>query len=201
VVESGSGTSFDCGTPESCEFQGDDSASSEGDDPSSRSDNLPGLGSCCIELHLLTGDTDPPLKSYLCRYLKHIVELEGVTQCELSVAVVDADYMAQLHRSHLGCEGPTDVLTFDLRDIPARDASGAALEGDIVICRDVAVQRASQHGHDARAELLLYAVHGLLHLTGHDDHNPRQAAAMHAREDELLTTVGVGPIYAKGETQ
>ena len=200
MVESGTGTSTECGATENSDTQSADGASSEGDDPSSTPDNPPGTG-CHIELRLLAGDTDPPSKSYLSAHFKRVVELEGITQCRLTVAVVDAGHMTRLHRQHLDRPGPTDVLTFDLRCNQAQPGSAGALEGDIVICKDVAEQRAAQHGHDARAELLLYAVHGPLHLTGHDDHDPARAAAMHAREDELLTVVGVGPIYAIGETR
>ena len=131
MVESDPGTSIDCGASESCETQSADSASSEGDDPSSRPDNSARPGDCCVELRLLAGDTDPPLESYLSRHLKRIAELAGVTQCELTVAVVDADHMTQLHRRHLGREGPTDVLTFDLRATPAQETSDGALEGDV----------------------------------------------------------------------
>ena len=43
-------------------------------------------------------------------------------------------------------------------------------------------------------------MHGLLHLLGYDDTSPEAAAAMHAREDELLQTAGYGPVYHGGET-
>ena len=34
--------------------------------------------------------------------------------------------------------------------------------------------------------MMLYIVHGLLHLTGYDDATPPAAAKMHARQEQLL---------------
>src|SRR5690606_1916317 len=82
--------------------------------------------------------------------------------------------------------------TFDLRD-----GEAGALDGEIVLCVDEAVRQARQRRHDARLELLLYAVHGLLHLLGYDDHDPKDAAKMHRREDELLRAAGLGDVYRR----
>ncbi len=111
---------------------------------------------------------------------------------ELSLALVRDRRMAQLHREFCGVAGTTDVLTFDLRD-PRRGPT----EAEIVLCVDEAARQAQHLGHSLRAELLLYVVHGLLHLAGHDDHEPRAAAAMHRAEDRLLTRLGVGAVYAR----
>lgn len=52
-------------------------------------------------------------------------------------------------------------------------------------------------GHPMAHELLLYALHGLLHLSGFDDRTDSEFAAMHAREDEILTRLGVGPVFSQ----
>ena len=113
----------------------------------------------------------------------------------LSLAVVDADAMAGLHERFLNIGGPTDVLTFELD----HDADGRVTEGEVVICLDVAAEQAAERGHAVERELLLYAVHGLLHLSGHDDLTPIEHDAMHAREDELLEAVGVGRTFTCGD--
>ena len=147
-------------------------------------------------LSLHTNDTAPPARHYLESRLRHVARLAGVDRGLITVAAVDDRHMTRLHRQFLGLSGPTDVLTFDLRvhlDDP--------LEGDIVVNVDEAIRQAEPRGHGARHELLLYAVHGLLHLLGYDDQDLNRATAMHAREDDLLEAIGVGPIYhAKGES-
>jgi probable rRNA maturation factor len=55
---------------------------------------------------------------------------------------------------------------------------------------------ASQLRAAAVRELCLYVTHGLLHLSGYDDHEPRASARMHRREDALLRRFGIGAVYA-----
>ena len=111
--------------------------------------------------------------------------------CQISVAVVDEARMAELHQRHLGKTGPTDCLSFDLGD----DGRGQNLEGEIVVSWETARREARARQIDAQAELALYVVHGLLHLLGYDDRTPEQSARMHRMEDEILASLGLGPVY------
>ena len=111
---------------------------------------------------------------------------------ELSIAIVPAKKMASLHKTYLNEPGPTDVLTFELD----HDSRRRVISGEVVICSAVAKSRARELGHSTTDELLLYAIHGLLHLSGFDDRNKPAFAAMHAKEDEILTRLGIGPIFS-----
>ncbi|MFQ5490036.1 MAG: rRNA maturation RNase YbeY [Phycisphaerae bacterium] len=112
---------------------------------------------------------------------------------KLEFALVDDQAIAELNQRYLNHTGPTDVLSFDLGD----DRQGG-VEGQIVASIQTAERQARQHGHSVQAEIILYCVHGTLHLLGYDDHEPDQAARMHRLEDELLTQLGWGPVYAAG---
>ena len=101
--------------------------------------------------------------------------------------------MALLHKKFLHQSGPTDVLTFELDHNPR----GRVTSGEIIICHTVAQQRARTLGHSVAHELLLYALHGLLHLSSFDDRTPSGFTIMHAKEDEILTHLGVGPVFSK----
>ncbi len=106
--------------------------------------------------------------------------------------------VAAAHLKHLGVPGSTDVITFDLAD----PGSPRVLDADILVCLDEAERQAQARGTPIENELLLYMIHGLLHCLGYDDHDERAWAAMHAREDEILTALGIGPVFAaprKGE--
>jgi len=106
--------------------------------------------------------------------------------------------MKRLHVDSLGISTTTDVLTFDLRDNPQKkDAEGAPVELDTVICVDEARRRAAEFHHPLQHELLLYCLHSLLHVQGYNDTTRAQSDRMHAREDELLTAIGVGPVFSK----
>ncbi len=139
------------------------------------------------------------------RVATHIARAEGFTAGSLSIAVVGARAMSTLHERFMNIAGPTDVMTFDLDT----DRAAGMLEAEIVVCADVA-QRAARRRRNktgaqcgpsmaaARAELALYVTHGILHLAGYDDHDPADFARMHAREDELLTALGLGRVFSGG---
>lgn len=142
-----------------------------------------------ITLHARAGVTVPvdlgPLRS---RIAAAVAEC-GRPVTRLHVELVDDAIMDHLHRKHSGVPGTTDVLTFP--------ASGPddPVDVDIVACVDEARRRAVEFGHDVERELLLYAVHGLLHCLGHDDHDPEAFERMHAEEDRILTAIGTGATF------
>jgi probable rRNA maturation factor len=102
--------------------------------------------------------------------------------------------MAGLHEQFMGIPGPTDVLTFELE----HDARRRVVAGEVVVCVPYAVREARRSGVEVKKEVLLYAVHGLLHLCGFDDRTARDFAVMHQREDEILREIGVGAVFARG---
>lgn len=129
---------------------------------------------------------DSKLRDAIVATLRH----HQATTAQISVALVDDAGMAELNQTHLGHSGPTDVITFDLRD-----EKEGPVDGEIVISVDTAQREAGERGHGVDAELALYAVHGLLHLLGYDDRDEAQAARIHAMEDRILSSIGIGPVY------
>ena len=90
-------------------------------------------------------------------------------QAELSVVLVDADAMEQLHVQWMDEPGPTDVLSFPMDELrPGTDdaPTPAGLLGDIVVCPQVAEAQAKTAGHSVLDEIKLLTAHGLLHLLG-----------------------------------
>ena len=63
----------------------------------------------------------------------------------------------------------------------------------------VARREALERGHPPYHEALLYAVHGTLHLLGHDDHAPRARARMRRAERSWLEALGLGDVFGGGE--
>jgi len=109
---------------------------------------------------------------------------------EISVAVVTDAEIAELNRRYLGRDEPTDVLAFTLD----RDDEGG-VSGEIVVSAETARRCAAEYHVDPRGELMLYILHGLLHLLGYEDQTPQEAARMHAAEDDLLAELGYGRVY------
>jgi probable rRNA maturation factor len=110
---------------------------------------------------------------------------------ELSLALVGDARMAELHERYMDIPGPTDVLTFPLD----QDEHGRVTHGEVIVCVPEARRRAGEHGVPLRSELLLYGLHGMLHLCGHDDRTARGYQKMHRTEDRILTALGIGPTF------
>ncbi len=110
--------------------------------------------------------------------------------------VVNDQQMADAHQRFSGIPGTTDVLTFDLNE--EDDSDTKALDTDLIICFDEAARQAHSHNHSTEHELLLYIIHGTLHCLGYNDHTPEDYNAMHTREDQLLTSAGIGPLFDRG---
>jgi probable rRNA maturation factor len=103
----------------------------------------------------------------------------------LSVAVVDTVEITELNRRFLGRAEATDVLSFPIED----ERSDSF--GEVVVCADIAAARAARRNANFDAELTLYALHGLLHLTGYDDKTPAQRSRMRKKEREVLSRFGI----------
>ncbi len=123
------------------------------------------------------GVSRPTLES-LARF---VARSENAALGRVDVALVDAERIEQLNREYLEHAGPTDVLSFDLGDDPA---GGRTVQ--VIVCPDVARDAAPRHGKKPAEELLLYVIHGLLHVTGYDDADPDAAERMAGRQEELL---------------
>ena len=120
-------------------------------------------------------------RKLLAELVEFVARSEGVRVGAVDIAVVDSSEISGVNRRFLGHAGPTDVIGFDLSD---RASHG--LSAQLVVCGDVAVRQGPLHGLKPQHELMLYVIHGLLHMMGYEDTSIRGAARMHAREEELL---------------
>ena len=140
------------------------------------------------------GGGSPGLRRLIRKAARAALTAEGYGDGRLEVAVVDERDMMRLHRRWLGNPAPTDVLTFDFGK-KGEKAARRSVDGQIVVCESVARRRAEPDRRDWVDEVLLYVVHGCLHLCGYNDRRPGDATRMHRREDEILLRMGRGPIF------
>ena len=104
---------------------------------------------------------------------------------ELSVSFIGANAMRRLNRDYLGVDRDTDVLAFPLGE----DKNGPTdkkLLGDVVISIDRAVAQARSWGTTLNHEVLLYLIHGILHLAGLDDRTAPGREEIWKRQQALL---------------
>jgi probable rRNA maturation factor len=118
------------------------------------------------------------------RAVRMVLRGEAVADAEISLAIVDDDAIRQLHLRYLGQDDPTDVISFLLESSPE------AFEGEVVVSAETACRVAGQYGWTAAEELLLYVIHGVLHLAGWTDGTPAKRAAMEERQRVYLDRLG-----------
>jgi probable rRNA maturation factor len=122
----------------------------------------------------------------------------GAKPVEIEVTLCGDEEMTHLNFDHMGERGSTDVLAFPLHewsidaghshlaDEDAFSPPGGMLLGDVVIDVDQAVRQAVEGGWCTTQEIALLAIHGALHLVGHDHAEPEDEAAMRAIERRAM---------------
>ena len=68
----------------------------------------------------------------------------------------------------------------------------------MVISIDTARDKAAEMGWAVQNELILYAVHGTLHISGMDDQIGEDRAEMRRAEHEVLVGIGITEIETRG---
>ena len=135
--------------------------------------------------------------------IRTALEQEGVTiPCEINVLLTDDE---GIHRTNLemrNVDRPTDVLSFPMFDLvppekPDEDcvdiASGLVPLGDMCISLERAAAQAEEFGHSVEREVSYLTVHSVLHLLGYDHMDEgEEKARMRAREDAIMTVLGIG---------
>lgn len=114
----------------------------------------------------------------------------------VDVRLTDDAEQRRLNRIWRGRDAPTNVLAFPLGDPESPAPAGApVLLGDVVLALETIVREASEQQKPLADHLRHLVVHGVLHLLGFDHQQEVEAAAMEAREVEILTRLGVPDPY------
>jgi probable rRNA maturation factor len=149
----------------------------------------------CIRSRQRVRVVDVPL---LRRIARRLVEVDlAIQDYELCLHLVDDPEMAQINGQFLGHHGPTDVITFDQSGLfdsarlepaamPKRLQPGTALCAEIFLSLRQAVAQAALFHTTWQLELTRYLIHGLLHLRGYEDGQPKARRRMKQAENRRL---------------
>ncbi len=119
--------------------------------------------------------------SRLKKAIRSIANDYGWTDGDISVALMDDAEIREVNNKHLSHDYETDVISFDLT------SSDDFLEGEIIASIETADREAREHGWQGDDELLLYIIHGMLHIVGLRDKKPKETKAMREAEQYYLT--------------
>ena len=114
-------------------------------------------------------------------------EHEDAGEPDIAVALVNDETIRDVNARFLGHDWATDSIAFSYDDDPSPDG----MRGEVIVSAETAERTASERGGDPRHELLLYVVHGTLHLLGWDDDTPARRRSMNARAAKILSAAGL----------
>ena len=126
-----------------------------------------------------------------------ILQDHGIVSGELSIAVVDDPTIRKLNKQYLEHDYETDVLSFAFES----DLDAGFLNGQLIVSADTAARLANELSISTDDELLLYVVHGTLHLVGLKDKTDADASEMRKAESSYLARYGVEHRWAKDEDE
>jgi probable rRNA maturation factor len=121
--------------------------------------------------------------------VRRTLDAEDRRDVEISVAFLTDDEMRRLNHLYLEKDATTDVLAFAL---PGADGS---LSGDIYLGYEQAMRQADEVGVPWTEELARLAIHGTLHVLGHDHpEGPERSESPMFRAQERLLRETLGDV-------
>lgn len=133
-----------------------------------------------IEYYVDT-DEDPRFTA-AARWIASQFALSSLT---VSISIVDDPTIRELNAEQLGHDWATDVVSCVIERI------GDKVDGEVVASWDTASRLAAQAGWSTVNELLLYVIHGMLHVAGLDDIEEDDRREMRKAEQDCLLALGV----------
>ena len=113
------------------------------------------------------------------QYAVHILEVNGVSDCDVNVVFIDDGMMTELNQKYKGKSGSTDVLSFGLSN-----EDSERLEGEVYVSLQRAREQAVEYDVPFAEEVARLVAHGLLHLVGrvHDTEKDYKAMIRHTEK-------------------
>ena len=136
-------------------------------------------------IHVNTADRPDVPAALLRDAVRLALETGGVETGEVSLTLQSDDEIQGLNREYLGRDRPTDVIAFALHD------DGQPVLGDVYVGYDRAVAQARELGIALTEELARLAIHGTLHVLGHDhaEGAAREESEMFHIQESVLRTL------------
>jgi probable rRNA maturation factor len=131
-----------------------------------------------VIIHIANTQKDLPIDKGSAKTLvKVLLDYLDVHPEEISLYFVSEKKITSLHEEFFQDPTPTDCISFPLDEQHL---------GEVFVCPKTAVQYAKKKGFDPFDETALYIVHGILHLLGFDDLEPKAKRTMRKKEKSCM---------------
>jgi probable rRNA maturation factor len=150
-------------------------------------------------------------ENYLVNVVTTVCEKEKVVSASINLAFLDDPSIRVLNSQYLDHDYETDVLSFLMecrtpKNISEQEATelrgfGKEIEGDVIVSAEMAQNCAIEYGWKPHDELILYIIHGVLHLLGYDDLSYDEKLLMRKKEKEYLNLFNLSPKYRSDDLE
>jgi probable rRNA maturation factor len=111
------------------------------------------------------------------RVIQKVLQTETADCREIYVYFVSEREIAALHGKFFNDPTPTDCISFPI---------DRETLGEIFVCPRTAFRYAAKYKKDPVQETILYVIHGILHLLGYDDLDPKKRRVMRKMEKKCM---------------
>ena len=112
---------------------------------------------------------------------RDVLDRFGATDEIVGINLVSDNAIARLNQAYHATPGATDVLGFDY--------GGSPRTVEVIVSVDRAISQSRRFRTTPARGLILYVIHGLLHLFGYDDQTSARRARMQAAQRRLLRAI------------
>lgn len=117
-------------------------------------------------------------------YALEVLAKSGITAGEYNIVFIGDEYMTELNRLYKDRRGTTDVLSFNLEDVPHDFSEGVS--GEVYVSLERAGKQASELAVPFDEEVVRLVTHGLLHIAGRAHDTDEEFASMVQDTDKLV---------------
>ncbi|MCA9191405.1 MAG: rRNA maturation RNase YbeY [Planctomycetales bacterium] len=135
-----------------------------------------------LEYHVATNTRD---FDRINRAALWVAQTLNIKKIIASIAIVDDAAIQKVNSQHLGHDWPTDVVSLVF------ESAAEGVEGEVIASWETAARLSYLANWPVEDELLLYVIHGLLHICGLDDRQPSEQRIMREMEQACLHSLGV----------
>jgi probable rRNA maturation factor len=117
----------------------------------------------------------------------------AIKKTEVAIVLTDDLTIRQLNRQWRGIDRATNVLSFPVK----QTADEQPHLGDIVLAYETIAREARDQDKPFADHVAHLAVHGFLHLVGHDHERSKDATAMERLERDILRQLAIPDPYRR----
>jgi len=100
------------------------------------------------------------------RLFYNFIRTVSIKDIQINFLFIDDKEMIKYNYQYFNKKKPTDVIAFSM--IEGKSIKNNSVLGDVVISVETAKRNAVLYKHSIEKEILLYVIHGILHLMGYE---------------------------------